>query len=371
MPQYINGPVNYVQLSGNVNNIKKDITIFMDTYFDLNNQTRCDYFDSIDISQYLYNMIKNAKNKLDFFMEIRNEHILQSKTNKRDIYIKEVMEMFKSEFVIKKDKVRYSKSNTNVRLHYLDIRDHLELFYLTTLIHYEILPKLDSLKNNLSNQDEKNNSIEFIMKNTELIKQYAEKIFKNKNIIQQHKPQKFNKKTQKYYLNKIIHEYNNNELKTKINEFIDVQILKYFSDFQGLILQINQNLTFYKNKLNNTEHVDRLLFLFNSLDKLIVNIYTIFTDVYFLRRFLDKDYINNTITYCGRFHAINYMYFLIKYFDFKIFKIYNSNNLTIDTVMNKIKNTYDIYEIYNLFLIKGETPIQCINYLSMEDILLI
>ncbi len=67
MPRFINGPFNYVQLEGNISNIKKNITIFMDVHLDLNNQTRCESFDSQDISQYLYNMIKHANTSLDFF----------------------------------------------------------------------------------------------------------------------------------------------------------------------------------------------------------------------------------------------------------------------------------------------------------------
>ena len=43
-----------------------------------------------------------------------------------------------------------------------------------------------------------------------------------------------------------------------------------------------------------------------------------FMDVYFLRRFLDKKYITNTVTYTGINHSINYIYALVKYFDFKI-----------------------------------------------------
>ena len=97
--------------------------------------------------------------------------------------------------------------------------------------------------------------------------------------------------------------------------------------------------------------------------------YTTFTNAYFLRRFLDKDYIRNVITYCGRYHGLNYIYFLIKYFNFEITKIYNPNGLTINNIMDKIKRTYDFKEVYNLFLIKGENPIQCTDYLTMEDIM--
>ncbi len=92
MPKYINGPVNYIKLFGQVDNIPKNILIFMDKHYDINNQTRCESFDTIDISQFLYNQIKNANEPLDFFMEIRNEQIHQPASYKRDIYIKDVIE---------------------------------------------------------------------------------------------------------------------------------------------------------------------------------------------------------------------------------------------------------------------------------------
>jgi len=42
---FINGPVNYIQLNGTINNINKNITIFMDTHLDLDNQTRLIYLN--------------------------------------------------------------------------------------------------------------------------------------------------------------------------------------------------------------------------------------------------------------------------------------------------------------------------------------
>jgi hypothetical protein len=370
MPQFINGPVNYVQLEGNINNIQKNITIFMDVHLDLNNQTRCESFDSIDISQYLYNLIKNIKTPLDFFMEIRQTELHTSITNKRDIYIKDVISLFKSEFIIEKDKIKYSKSNPNVKLHYLDIRDYLELFYITTQIKYEILPKIHSLKNdNLSNTD-KIKKIEQIKIHIDIIKQYTEKIFENKNIIQQNKKQIYDKKSQKYYLNKIIHEYSDNELKNKLNMFLNMNIIKYMVNFQGIIYNILLIFNEYTDDTNKIYLINELLKVVISLDELIVDIYTMFTDIYFLRRFLDKNNIQNAITYCGRQHALNYIYILVKYFDFKIIKLYNSNGLTIDDIMNKIKKIDDLREVYNLFILKGETPIQCTRLLSMEDVLL-
>ena len=47
----------------------------MDIHQDLDSQTRCDSFDSIDISQYLYKLIKNTTEPLDFFLEIQYENL--------------------------------------------------------------------------------------------------------------------------------------------------------------------------------------------------------------------------------------------------------------------------------------------------------
>ena len=70
MAQYINGPTNYIHLTGQINGIEKNVCLFVDTHNSLDDQTRCESFDSIDISQYLYQIIKYAEEPLDFFMEV-------------------------------------------------------------------------------------------------------------------------------------------------------------------------------------------------------------------------------------------------------------------------------------------------------------
>jgi len=370
MPKFINGPVNYIKLVGKINNIKKNILIFMDMHIDLNNQTRCESFDSYDISQYLYNQIKNAQIPLDFFMEIRNEQIDQPKSKKRDIYIKDVIELFKTEFILEKDKVKYSKINPNVRLHYLDIRDHLHIFKLSNVVNNELLSNLTSLKNNSLTIEIKNNIIYSIKNNIYIITQYIEQLFNNKIMIQQKKHDgNFNYKSQNYYLNKIINKYNDNNIKSKINYFLNLYIIDYNAKFQSIMLNIFQNIMYYSNDINNINYINNILSYINDLNEIILKIYTIFTDVYFLRRFLDKIYITNAITYCGRYHALNYIFFLVKYCDFKIIQMYDSKGLTLDDVMNKIKNTNDFNEVYNLFLIKGETPLQCIPNVPIDPMI--
>jgi len=361
MSSFINGPINYIQLNGSINNIQKNITIFLDLHLDINNQTRCDSFDSIDISQYLYKLIKNITVPLDFFLEIREEQLYQPITNKRDIYIAEVIEMFKSEFIIEQDKIKYSKSNPNVRLHYLDIRDHLKFLYVINQLNIKIFPILKSLKNENISYDDKINKLEQLKQYIENIKKYIIDVIDNKINIQQTKLINYDKKSQDYYLNKIIHIYKHKSVKSSINKFLNIFVLNYFTEFIKLIMDFNQSIINYKLNITNDSHLIKLFDLYSKLYDNILLLYGTITDVYFLRRFLDKDYIQNTITYCGRNHALNYIYFLVKYYNFTITNIYNTGGLTINDIIYKIKETDDLDKIHNLFLFEGEKPKQCVT----------
>ena len=109
--------------------------------------------------------------------------------------------------------------------------------------------------------------------------------------------------------------------------------------------------------------------LVDIIHETIIDIYSLFTDLYLLRRILDKNYINKSIIYSGSQHSLNYIYFLVKYFDFKIVKIHkiNENNEnkdenTIDKIIKSVKNTDIVYDIYKLFIDKEKPYEQCIMY---------
>lgn len=362
------GPYNYVQLYGNINNINKNITIFMDVHLDINNQTRCDSFDSSDISQYLYQIIKKTTKTLDFFLEIRKEQIQQPQTDKKDIYIAELIEMFKTEFIIEKDEVRYSKSNREVRLHYLDIRDHLQFNYILNLLKKDIFPKINSIKNDNLTDSDKIIKLKQITQHIEKINKYIMKIFEDKIDIKQHKSLSYDIKSQQYYIDKIIHKYKHETAKKFINDILNKYLLQYFGEFQRIFGIISYMLYDNRNIINMSKapNLTNISSLCDDLHKNIYELYALITDIYFLRRFLDKDYIQNVITYCGRNHALNYIYFLVKYCNFTITKIYNSNGLTLDDIINKIKDTDDLNKVYNLFLFVGEKPKQCVEKLDNE-----
>jgi hypothetical protein len=353
MPKYINGPTNFAHLSGSINGINKEIYLFFDSHLDLNNQTRCESFDSIDISQHLYKLIKNAQSPLDFFLEVREEEIEKPTTNKRDIYIKEVMEMFKSEFIFEKDKVKYSKSNENVRLHYLDIRDHFDLFYIIDIIKYDIPETFDLLFKNIGTKEE---NITKLLEHINNVKFLLKKLNKNKNHIIQHPSKKYEKKDgQIYYFNKVINKYDSVDLQDNIFEFLEEHFTHYYNIIIISINHICEYLEEYdKNDL--TKIKENLQIIYDSS----IDIYSLFVDVYLLRRILDKNYVTNCIVYCGSQHCANYIYFLLKYCNFKLNNIQKSIEKDLDKLVDSIKNAEYAIHIYKLFYLKEKKYAQCI-----------
>lgn len=351
MTQYINGPVNYIQLKGEIHGVSKNILLFMDSHKLINNQTQCDSYESDDISHYLYKKIKYAKDELDFFMEIRNSQIKEFKTNKRDIYMKDVINMFKTEFIVEKDKVKYAKSNPKVRLHYLDVRDHLGLFYVSQLIEYELNGEIKLLK---ENNDVKN--IANIKKNLYII----EKLIKEFDLAKQFVSQNNKKYTQtnpiKYYLNKIINEYTDKELKEHINNFINIEYINIIANINSILTKIKIIL----DKWDSTK-INNLIKLADGLYEFVIDLYSLFTDAYLLRRILDKDYVVKAITYTGSQHAFNYIYFLVKFYDFSIVNLYKSIESDKNVIIEKIKNADYTYNIYKLFTDTIKESIQCIS----------
>ena len=76
-------------------------------------------------------------------------------------------------------------------------------------------------------------------------------------------------------------------------------------------------------------------------------------DIYMLRRFLDKSYITNAISYTGAAHSANYVEILMRDFGFKItHAAYSSMGTTDMQALNaEIKRRLDAKEsIYNLFV---------------------
>ena len=372
MTEYINGPTNFAHLRGLIDGQDKNIYFFMDSHYDLDNQTRFESFNSIDISQYLYQKIIEAKKPLDFFMEIRSTNINTVITNKRDIYIKDIVSLFKTEYIVEKkedDKIiRHSKSNPIVKLHYLDIRDHLELFGVLNIIEDDIKKNVELL---INNYEKKNKYIQNIFDNIKLINNKIEKMMNIKNevsgnadvFLKHPESNTYDKITepQKYYLNKIINIYENKNLKIKMNEFIN----KYYKQ---VVHKLNKALEKFVLEIEDFSINDKTIIyeLVDSIKEDIIDLYSLFTDAFLLRRILDKNYIKKSIVYSGSQHSINCIFFLIKYYGFKIIKIHDSSEKDTDILMDNILNTKHVFDIYKFFNMNDRKK-QCIDYEILRD----
>ena len=352
----INGPVNVVRLEGTVGEIKKVIYLFFDFHMDLYVQTKCTNIYSKDVNMFFaesfYELNKIDK-KYDFFMEIRPLDIYSSgedwvKKAKRK-YIHEMMSLFSIIFKYddKKNQVYISDQLKNIRLHYLDVRDYIQHHIIN--FFNEALEIANQIMFNQHVHVEQLDKIIEISKAQKEMLDTTINIFMDPTIVQikEKKPV-----IQKVYMtpytsniepeivanlsNKIKNKYNHNDVQKKINII--------FNDLIDQLKQISNNISEAINKFN--EYIQIVQIPWNKLiigqnnygvpkkeirqinidiinicedidyqiNKLFVNL----TDIYFLRRFLDKDYITNGIVFSGASHSLNYITYLVKYFDFKI-----------------------------------------------------
>jgi len=87
---------------------------------------------------------------------------------------------------------------------------------------------------------------------------------------------------------------------------------------------------------------------------------TLLTDIYFVQRFLDKDYICDGIIYTGYAHMLHIIFVLVKYFDFTITNA-SYSKYDIDTTNNNIKQLTKLsYRELNDILMP-DTIRQCVN----------
>lgn len=363
---YINGPINFFRLKNN----NKDIYLFSDIHKNLNNQTECDEINSINIDKFFLNFFKKNKKQVDFMLETYKDY---QNNCESQIYLVKLRKMFNS-FYIKNPHYK------NLRIHYLDIRNYKYL----EQIHQNSYYLIDYLKsNNIYKFTTINNKLDIIkFYLNKIIEYYLNNLDKSYDTIKENIFENL--------LDKIMNKYNNIDNKQKINTFLKTNFykkIKYTNELiNNLKIKINDfsiniensnkkvkyivcnkkdyekyiyEYTFYNTK----EYYDIKYEINNKCNEIKEQIDIIkltIMDCYFLRRFLDKDYITNNIVYTGFIHTIEYLYFLVKHCDFKIIEIDDKNEYTIKELTNIIKNNNSIYDVINILLSKQSFK-QCIK----------
>ncbi|BCS82680.1 hypothetical protein QLL95_gp0191 [Cotonvirus japonicus] len=405
MKTKINGPINLVRMEGIVNDVNKIIYLFMDRHDEVNDQTNCaDPKNSIDISDYLKKSFNHLDpNKTyDFFMEIFPENldvdtsqILYSKPDFELKYLYRVSKFFRENILIDNKENILSSRFDNIRLHYIDIRDklHIVLTYIVQFIKDNINQTIDHIKKGSNNTDDYLSVLPIIIKTS--IKVITKSLsvinnsFKNLNHSENyHKPfdhiyienfedfildsnqQDTLYNNIEYLIGKITHDYNHNNIKKFINSLVPVYITKYIDK----LLNILENFIKTTNDFTGKDYVNNCDKILDQLIHIRGNIFIIVShimDLYFLRRFLDKDYITNVIIYTGAAHSLLYIYVLVQ-LGMKITNVArtNVNNLTeLNQNIKSIKNfpsEKSYKQLMYIFDIDDYTP-QCVDISYFPD----
>lgn len=375
----VNGPINVVRMEGEINGVQKVIYIFMDQHAGVTEQTKCDNVFAKNIDTYFaesFYDLNNSEIMYDFFLEIMPNTLqnvsyglpFQSDENYRDIYIREIWRLFRKIFNYdpKKNQVSVSKYFKNVRLHYIDIREYIGQNFMGQIFHfYEEASQM--LSQNQINVEELDDGIQLLQS----FRTHCLNLINVLNNLKTFKPTKkrvinpHETDTTKhihYLIRKSFVNYNNPNIQKKIGkqQFI---LKKYLHDLvkdcDQLIVTLNDTIDYYLKNHNKLNFYEDYVVKHNygiptiTLDNIMIEIkhkiellydkfiffFTRFMDVYFLRRFLDKEYITHAITYTGSYHSTVYIELLSKEFGFKITHFYYASEPKISKLNQLIQNT--------------------------------
>ena len=400
---YVSGPVNTIRLEGNINGNNKVLYIFMDYHEDIEKETRCKNISDITYRDFLiknFNKIKSIDKQYNFFMEIDPFHVTNEVTRFKGKYSDSVNQFLKKTFNFdtKKDIIQNSTIYSNVKLHLIDIRSFLTLdAHETSIIMLILATELWVTRSiTCENIDEIEQNLLYI---SHILAMLYEKLYddecelkKDPKILDKIKKNidnDLNEIAKNFVADKILNDYKyeivknkilkiiNNEIKESFKKYFNIhnEILKGFQKIKK-ILSIS-----YDQRVNNTltgtnygipVYIIRniLNYIIDKIDHLnhcfLADISSRLMDVYFLRKYLDKNDICNSLTYTGIDHSCYIIYILIKDFGFKITDFSYLDEVTNDSsyedkksAINKIETNIE----YKDFMIKFFPPklYQCSN----------
>lgn len=360
----INGPVNIIRLTNN----KKVVYIFGDLHNNLDNQSECNYdanIESINIDQLFRKIFKkNPNTKYDFFYEgfFDVEPIIDKnqqnnfrydynyKTNK---YFIQILKLVFNNIELVDNKIHTSKQFENVRLHYFNFRNQIP--------HMKYIFFNDTNFLQLKTSTNYNNTIGILEDYKLMMNELQTFILSDKNP----------------YIVKIKSRYQNKDIQDIILQIFDKNVVKLIENVLKLITDtiyyIKNTPELYNSYLLLEDEYDIQKKIFINvflINYYIKNIYSNIIDIYLVRRLLDKEYINNTIIYTGAYHMIHITYILLKYFNFEISHITNTDLSVKDKDINKLiksKNINKYDDIYFLEKYLWNNTLQCSNLFNFPD----
>jgi hypothetical protein len=357
----INGPNNVIRLT----NGEKVMYIFGDYHKNINDQNECSInkdYDSLNIDQFLVKFMKSTDKEFDFFIEQELTDVDYYKNTNYELrYIEELRKLFSKNMKFEKNKILKSDNFPNIRFHYFDFRHNFPQMsessdvsdvYHNMLPFYKISSEIDNII--LKYKNVKNEIIAF-----------------HKNI---------NKDSENKFILKIYNKFENKEIHKKIVTLMEKYFKKNFYNIiinaiDDLLEYIYENYDSINNKYLSLDlQLEINIEIRKKMDFIQNNILLIFqiTDIYIIKRFLDKKYIKNTIVYTGSSHLLLITYFLVKYFDFKISNLYYLDNSIKDineleeNIKNDKLNYLNLLNLFTKFDDSDEID-QCINLFDFPN----
>ncbi len=386
----VSGPINTVRLEGKIGDINKVLYVMFDFHVNIQTQTQCEDIRAKNITSYLvenFDRVTNSDKIYDFFMEIYPETVtMTASTNITLKYGWAIQELFKKSFTYDptKSKVVMSKTFPNIRFHYIDIRAYIlsevdSTFnsihnYVDKLYHNKYISKndVDSLVDGISIVISQLKVIYDLLfgKNTfeKVKKEHLSLIPETYKALEKYTPEKI-KEINKVIINKILENHKYDKVKKVFNNYVNTTTKEQFNlmfnsleDFYKYLQEIKNTLNNYGELAQVVPTVDYATKSYNYwqedsyyvkivstiVEKVIIisdikqDIMVSLVDLYFLRRFLNKDYITNGLSYTGALHSQFYIYMLVKYFDFKVTDAsYCSEDISkINSLIKKESSSY-------------------------------
>lgn len=376
----INGPINCVRLEGDINGVKKILYLFFDVHLELSYQNRCTDFTSDDFLTYLAKTFKNIdsdnknKNIYDFFFEntmtgIKNTNQFQVNTYYRQRYIDDVSNYFRRQLLKSHPTLKKEKSNheTKIRFHYLDIRDYPE-FLKVDEINNKLMNLVNSINNDQGFYANDFLSLHSICDEYINIMNFFYDLFNKKNKTET-ATRKLIKKITESYKHKNVKEKLEHHIKNikDLCKTIIILLQKFISFIDSINVPDTDEDSLLLNHLNVTnigekkfvwyganrkrmENINEILIKAKEISYAKITVCALITDLFFLRRFLDKEYINHAISYTGARHSTTYIFALVKYFRFEITHCSYVKNNDINEAMRIIRlSEYDGADVELLF----------------------
>jgi len=349
----VSGPTTCIRLENK--NLNKRLYIFIDAFFPL--IFECKDPHSKTITQYLSKNFQNVDDRIDFFLpispQVKNKDYISHYEME---YHRKVEDLFMKIFTSK---------DTNIRTHYYGITSYVDYLLNNS---YSISDEIKKLGNNHSITNY-NKIMIFLDELLNDINYFRLTIFgdnKTKFSEAELKIIKYIKKIKKFTKNNFDDVYDsiNNFFETIINI-----IKKIKSNLTDLSKRYNETspMILVKNGYTDITEIDKELYndtisLSNILYSKTKDLINTIDNLYFIRRFIEKSYINNAVVYAFERSSIYILFLLIKKFDFIITNI-TENTENIKKIQNTFKKTsYNNYKYENLSkLILPNEYTQCIN----------